>query len=230
MSGLKAYLAEALGTFVLVFAGAGAVCLDAVTGGRLGAVGIALAPAFALLALSAVYAPVSGAHFNPALTASLLANHRLDAIKAVFYVASQLLGAALAALLLACVWRQRPELASSGPFLGACGLNGVDFKAATLLEALGAFVWTTAYYATHVDSRDGASGAASVAAALAFGTLVLGPLTGAAMNPARAFGPAVVSGHWDHWYVYWIGPAAGAAAAGLLYELLYLQNKNKVTP
>ncbi|MBI4425056.1 MAG: aquaporin [Elusimicrobia bacterium] len=223
---LKAILAEFIATFAFVLAGAGAVSVDALTGGGLGWGGIALAHALAATGLALVYGRASGAHFNPAVTLALLANGRLNLIKAVFYITAQLLGAALGSLFLKAVLNARPELASAPPFLGACDFTVVGYKAATLLEAVLTFFLVTAVYSTTVESR-GSHVAAPLAlgAIYGFGVLVSGPLTGGALNPARAFGPAVSTGHWAHWWVYWIGPLAGAAAASMLYEYLYLEKK-----
>lgn len=225
---LKSYLAEFFGTFALVLAGAGAVCVDVLSGGRLGAAGIALSQGLAAVAAVYAFGPVSGGHFNPAVSAAMLLARRLSAVKAVFYLFSQLLGSAAAALLLAAVFHAHPELSQAAPFLGACDLAHVGFNAATLLEAMAAFFLVSAMYATAVDRRSApGSFALAVGASYAAGTLLLGPLTGAALNPARAFGPAVATGHWAHWYVYWVGPLAGAVAASQAQEHLFLE-ENKV--
>jgi glycerol uptake facilitator protein len=222
---VRSFVVELLGTFALVLFSAGAVCADRLTGGRLGWTGVALAYGFAAALTALAFAPVSGAHFNPALTASLLAHRRISALKSVFYLAAQLLGASLAAATLGAVLRQH-NLADSPPFLGACDLSMIGFRGATLLEALGAFLLVAAYYGTAIDPR-GTAAAAPLAAGLAYaaGALVLGPFTGGALNPARAFGPAVFTGHWSHAYVYWIGPLTGALAASSLYEKLCLEKK-----
>lgn len=221
---LKSYLAEMIGTFALVFAGAGSVCMDQLTGGRVGIVGIALAYGLVVMVMTSTYGPISGGHFNPAVTIAMLIGQRIDSIKCVFYVISQLFGAAIAALFLSAVLHAHPDLVSSPPFLGACDLSGVGFKAATLLEAVMTFFLVSTIYATTIDSRGCAAGAPlAIGMTAAFCVLAAGPLTGAALNPARAFGPAVVSGHWANWYVYWVGPIAGGAAASLLHENLYLE-------
>ena len=100
---LKSCLAELIGTFALVFAAAGAICMDAVTGGKVGQTGVALAYGFTVTAMVYTYGTVSGGHFNPAVTAALFANRRIDAVKGIFYVVSQLLGAALAGVCLKAV-------------------------------------------------------------------------------------------------------------------------------
>lgn len=223
---LRAFLAEFVGTFALVFFAAGAVCADTLNPGRLGAVGIALAYGGAAAVMLFAFQPISGGHFNPALTLSLFVHRRVNTLKSVFYLAAQLLGAASAAGVLSAVFRSHPALAEAPPFLGACDLSQLGFKAGTLLEAIGTFFLVSAFYGTAIDER-GSAKFAPIAAGLAYasGALVLGPLTGAALNPARAFGPAVATGHWTHAYVYWIGPLTGALAASSIYEKLYLEKK-----
>lgn len=221
---LKSYLAEMVGTFAWVFAGAGVVCLEGATG-KVGLTGVALANGLTVTAMAFAWGRASGAHFNPALTAALFLHQRIDAVRAVFYVAAQLLGAALAGLLLSAIWEARPELASAPPFLGGCVLSGIGFKAGTLLEALGTFFLVSAYYAAYVDNRaPGPAAPLALGAAVGAGVFMAGLLTGGALNPARAFGPSIVTGQWTHWYVYWIGPLAGAVAASAIYETLYLQS------
>lgn len=226
MGSFKSYLAEFIGTFTLIFVGAGSVCMDAVTAGKVGLVGIALAHGCVIAAMGYSYGSVSGGHFNPALTIAMLVHHRIDSVKGILYIIFQLLGAAMGGLLLGIVLRSYPDLSLAKPFLGACDLSGVGFKTATLLEALFTFWVASSYYAMNLDSRSPHNCAPLVVGiTVAFGVLAAGPLTGAALNPARAFGPALATGHWNHWYIYWIGPLAGACAAFFLYENLLLTPK-----
>lgn len=225
MSGnIKACIAEAIGTFALVFIGAGALCVDAITGGKLGPLGTGLAYALAVMSMTFTYQRASGAHFNPAVTVAMLINNRIEPIKAVFYLISQLLGAALGGMLLKMIFHA--TLADAAPFLGACDLSGVGYKAGTLLEAIATFFLVGTLYATQVAPR-AANKLAPIAIGIAIlmGALLAGPLTGGAMNPARAFGPAVATGRWAHWYVYWVGPLAGAITASLIYEKIFLERK-----
>jgi MIP family channel proteins len=223
---LRSYIVELIGTFMLVFFGAGAVCIDVLTGGKLGWTGMALAYGLSAMAAGYAFSPISGGHFNPAVTVALLINRRISAVKSIFYVVSQLFGAALAAAALGSVLIQHPALSESSPYLGACDLSGIGFKAGTLLEAIGTFLLVSVFYGTQMDAR-GCVSAAPIAMGLVYtiSALVLGPLTGAALNPARSFGPAAFTGHWSHAYVYWIGPITGALAAACLYEKLCLEKK-----
>jgi glycerol uptake facilitator-like aquaporin len=156
----------------------------------------------------------------------MILNCRIDGIKGLFYIASQLLGAALAGLFLKAILHAHPEICSSAPFLGACDLSGVGFKGGTLIEAVTTFFLVSSIYGTAVDARGfGATAPIAIGLTITLSILATGPLTGAALNPARAFGPAVATGHWANWFVYWIGPAAGACAASLLHENLFLEIK-----
>ncbi|HEX4047860.1 MAG TPA: aquaporin [Elusimicrobiota bacterium] len=215
MGGLRAFGAELTGTFALTLAGAGAACMDAMTGGRLGPAGVAFAYAAAMAAAFYIF-PGSGARFNPALTIADLAARRQTVPRGVFAVAAQLLGAACAGLLLRAVLAGgKPELLVAPTFLGACAPRGIGYRAATLIEAVLTFFLACAVAASQ-ERRRRALGPFAIGAAALFGGLAAGPLTGAAMNPARAFGPAIAAGAWSRHYVYWVGPVAGALLAALL--------------
>lgn len=224
---LKSYAAEIIGTFALIFAGAGSICMDALTGGHVGLLGIALAHGLTIMVMAYTYGPISGGHFNPAVTVAMLVSRRIGPIQGIFYIVSQLLGAALAGIFLKASLHNFPQLVAGPPFLGACDLSGVGFKAGTLLEAVTTFFLVSTIYATAVDPRGHAATAPiAIGLTITMCILVAGPLTGAALNPARAFGPAVATGHWANAFVYWIGPVIGGAVAALLYENLFLQRKD----
>jgi len=218
---LKAYLAEIVGTFALVFAAAGSVSMDAAAGGKLGLTGMALAYGSATAVALFAFGPTSGGHFNPAVTAGMIVARRIDAVTGVFYVVSQLLGAALAGLFLNAV------LHADTSHMGVCDLQGVGFRAGTLIEAVSTFFLVSTFMATAGVRRGPARlGPLAVGLAVVFGVLVTGPVTGAAMNPARAFGPAVASGQWANWFVYWIGPLTGGVTAAILQENIFLKFNN----
>lgn len=214
MGGLRAFAAELVGTFALTLAGAGALCLDHATGGRLGFSGVALAYA-AAAAATAHSLPSAQGRFNPAIAIAELAVRRTDFFRGIFALAAQLLGAACAGLFLRAVLSGgRPDLLEGPAYLGACSPVGIGYRAATLVEAVAAFFLTLAVLA---GDRRRARRMAPIAigAATLFGALIAGPLTGGAMNPARAFGPTLAAGYWSMHYVYWIGPIAGAVIAAL---------------
>jgi len=226
MGGLKAFAAEMAGTFALTLAGAGALCLDFATGGRLGPVGIALA--YAAAAATVVHSfPSAVGRFNPSITIAELFVRRIDLPRGVFALAAQLLGAACAGLLLRAVLSGgRPELLEAPAFLGSCVPVGIGYRAATLVEAVATFFLTLAVLAAD-QRRARRLGPLSIGAATLFGALIAGPLTGGAMNPARAFGPALAAGLWSMHYVYWVGPIAGAVVAALSAPFLINAEENR---
>lgn len=223
MVGLRAFFAELSGTFALVLGAAGAACVDALTGGRLGPGGVALAYGAATLVAFHSFPNATG-RFNPALTLADLAFKRVGALQAVFAVTAQLLGSACAGLFLAAALSGRPELLDPPVSLGACRLEGIGYRAATLVEAVLTFFLGCAAAAS-ADARGRRNGPLAVGAATLLGALAAGPLTGGALNPARAFGPAIASGFWKHHYVFWVGPIAGAALAALVSPYLVHEEK-----
>ncbi len=209
-------VAEALGTFLFFFVGAGAVVLTATEGGGGGLVGVALAHGLALAVLVSALGPVSGGHFNPAVTFAIWITGRIDPARAGMYVAAQLIGAVAAGLALRTVFDEaawQPVVLGT-PALGA----GTDAIAGILIEAILTLVLVVTVFGTAIDPRAPKIGGLAIGLAVAADIFMGGPLTGAAMNPARWFGPAVASGTFADWYVWWIGPLLGAAAAALIYR------------
>ncbi|CAA2967895.1 probable aquaporin TIP3-2 [Olea europaea subsp. europaea] len=222
----RATLAEFLSTLVFVFAGEGSVlALDKMyKDTALGAsslVVIALAHALSLFAAVASSMNVSGGHVNPAVTFGALVGGRVSVLRAIYYWIAQLLGAVLAAILL--------RLATDGlrP-RGFSVADGVGEWNALVMEIVLTFGLVYTVYATAIDPKRGSLGTiAPLAIAFIVGANVLvgGPFSGASMNPARAFGPALVGWRWrDHW-VYWVGPFVGAALAGVIYEFGVIQTE-----
>lgn len=213
MGGLRSFVAELVGTFGLTLAGAGALCLG------LGPLVAALA--YAAGAVTVFHAlPSAVGRFNPALALAELVVRRTDVLRGVFAVAAQLLGAACAGLFLKAVLSGgRPDLLLAPAYLGACIPVGIGYKAATLVEAVATFFLALAVFAAD-QRRARRLGPLSIGAATLFGALIAGPLTGGALNPARAFGPAVAAGRWSMHYVYWAGPLAGAFVAAFAAPFL----------
>lgn len=211
-------VAEAIGTFLFIFIGAGSVVLGShLNGGDAGGlVGVALAHGLALAVLISALGPISGGHFNPAVTFGVWITGNIDAARAAMYVLVQLLGAAAGALALRVVFNE----ASWGPV--AIGTPAVDpaigIAGAMIVEAILTVVLLLAVFGTAVDRRAPKIGGLAIGLAVTADVLMGGPLTGAAMNPARWFGPAVASGSFTDWYVWWIGPLVGAAVAALVYR------------
>jgi aquaporin TIP len=208
--------AEFVGTFTLVFAGVGSI---AVLQG--GLVGVALAHGLAIGVMASAVGHISGAHFNPAVTFGLLVTRRIAPALAVVYWAAQLAAATVAALALRAIFPGEVNLDSGVPVVNeAVGSGG-----ALLLEAILTFFLVWVIFATAVDPRGTFSSIAGLAIGLTITLDILagGPLTGAAMNPARAFGPELVQNVWSDAWIYYVGPPIGAAAAALAYEWLYLR-------
>ena len=224
---MPALIAEFIGTFALIFIGAGAICADAMTGGGLGIVGIALAHGLTIMVMVYAFGHISGGHFNPAVTFAMAITKQIKPDKAGSYVIAQLAGGAAAAFLLAQMYG---EYMTHVPYLGATMINfsAVTIPGAIVVEAILTFFLVTVIYAMAVDGRSSkpAIGLA-IGLTITLDILMGGPLTGASMNPARTFGPALATGNWaDHW-VYWVGPLAGGGLAGLLYENTLLKRGKK---
>jgi MIP family channel proteins len=193
-------LAEFVGTFFLVLLGPGAVMVEALRPGSVGAVGIALTFAFAVSTVVFALGPVSGAHINPAVTIALWSLRRIPATQGIGYIGAQLAGAVTASVL--------ARVALGAVASGGATLPRVSTPAAFALEALMSLLVILVVLAT---DREGARAGNAVIIGMAVGVCALfgGPLTGASMNPARSFGPALVNGAWSAHWVYWVAPVVG---------------------
>ena len=225
MKQARVLTAEFLGTFALVFFGAGAICADALVRDKIpfgpgDLLIVATAHAMVLGVMVTALGHISGAHFNPAVTVAAAVARKIEPALAGMYVVTQFVAGILAAALLKFVF---PDAVTAAVKLGAPvptpGFGGVH---SIVLEAVMTFFLVTVVFATAIDPR-GAYGKIAgfgIGFVLFFDILLGGPLTGAAMNPARAFGPALLGGVLDggHFLTYWVGPVVGAVAAGLLYE------------
>lgn len=214
-----ALVAEAVGTFLFFFVGAGSVALTAAEGGGPGLVGVALAHGLALAVMVSTFGAISGGHFNPAVTVAVRLAGRIEWSHAVMYVVAQLVGALAAgfALLLVLPQPLAEPTRIGTPALGA----GIGVGAGIAIEAILTLVLVLTVFGTAIDRRAPKLGGIAIGLAVAADILVGGPLTGAAMNPARWFGPAVASGTYADWYVWWIGPLIGAIVAAVLYRYVF---------
>jgi len=214
------YVAEAFATFAVVFVAAGAVLANSLTGG-LGTIGVSLAYGLVLAAM--VYAAwhLSGAHLNPAVTVALWATGHVKTLAGIGYIVAQLVGSVVAALFLKVVFAG----ASSSLYLGNTMLVGSTTPGmGILVEALLTFflVWT--FFGTVVDKRATPGfGGLMVGFVLTVCVMVGAGFTMGALNPARSFGPALVSSAWVNHYVYWVGPVIGALVAGLVYHFGFIK-------
>lgn len=212
--------AEFVATALFVFLGAGSVVMNAATANGLGALGVALAHGIGLAVLVTATLPISGGHLNPAVSVGLWVAGKIEGRTVGLYVAAQLAGALLAGLLVKLLL---PPAAVSITDAGAPGLGGnVTLMQGIWIEAVLTFFLMSAVFGTAFSSEAPAVGGFGIGLAVFVGTLVGGPLTGAALNPARALGPALIAGELHGQAVYWIGPLLGAAAASLLWKLVLL--------
>jgi MIP family channel proteins len=206
--------AEAIGTFALVFAGCGAVVTNFERHGALGVVGIGLVFFLVLLAAIGALGHVSGAHFNPGVSLSFFLTRHLPARDLVAYWAAQFAGATLAALLLLLVWPGHPaDLGATVPSIASGRALALEVVLTALLMLVIMSVAT--------DTRAvGAPAALAIGAAVGLAAIAFGPLTGASLNTARSFGPAVASGQFHDFWLYIVGPLAGAPLGALAYEFV----------
>lgn len=216
----KAALAEAIGTFTLTFIGAGSILADALTGGKVGMTGVALAHGLAIATMVSAAGHLSGGHFNPAVTVGFLITGRQPAGRGITYIVAQLAGASVAAFVLTAVF---PEAIRQSARLGTPALGaGVTAGVGIVVEAVLTFLLVFVIFGVAVDPRGpGAVAGLIIGLVIAMDILAGGALTGAAMNPARAFGPALFSNFWEGHYVYWIGPAIGGMLAALVYHRVF---------
>lgn len=217
---IRPLVAEFVATALFVFLGAASVVMNAASAGALGALGVATAHGLALSILVTVTMRISGGHLNPAVSVGLWVGGKIDARTAGTYVAAQVAGAVVAGLLVKLLL---PAMAVSVTSAGAPELGGnVTFWQGVAIEAVLTFALVTAVFGTAVSSEAPAVGGFGIGLTLLVAALVAGPLTGAALNPARAIGPALIAGELHGQAVYWIGPLAGGIAAALLWKLILL--------
>jgi MIP family channel proteins len=214
-------LAELLGTFALVFFGAGSVASRFLPDANYGILGVAITHGLVLGVMVTALLGISGGHLNPAVTLGLVAVRRTDPRTGAAYVVAQLLGGVLAALLIAQLY---PKGVVRPISLGTPAIaNSIQLHQAIAIEALMAFFLVSAVFGTCINPAAPRIGGFGIGLTLMFSVIVGGPLTGAAVNPARAFGPALVSGNWVGQAVYWVGPILGGVLAALLWDKVLLK-------
>jgi MIP family channel proteins len=214
---LKLYISELIGTFALVLIGVGSI---SGTSGSL--LPIALAFGFVVAVMVAATGHVSGCHINPSVTIALLLTGKIKLPDAIAYIVSQLIGATLGAFVLT-VMITTPHDAPNAAAAGATALApGVTVMQGLIIEIVLTFFLVFVIFGTAVDMRAQKLASLFIGLTVVIDILVGGKYTGASLNPARSFGPALVGGVWANHWIYWVGPIIGAAIAGLLYNGLFL--------
>jgi len=203
---MKKYIAEAIGTFALVFAGTGAIVINEVTGGAISHAGIALTFGLAVLAMIYTVGDISGAHLNPAVTIGFWAARRLPGRALAPYFISQLTGALLASALLGFLFPQ-------SKFLGATMPAGSELQSFILEFVLTFLLMLTILNVSTGAKEKGITAGIAVGAVIALEAMFAGPISGASMNPARSLAPAIISMHLEHLWLYLVAPPFGAVAA-----------------
>ena len=224
--------AEFLGTFALIFFSVGTVCADQYlrSAGQpaFGVLGVAIASGLTYAIMVSAVGHISGGHLNPAVTVGFWVTRRLNTLQALFYWIAQLLGAVAATYVLIAIV---PDTVWSSAGRGIM-LLASDFTRlhAMLLESVLTFFLVFVVFATYVDARGALSkmSAFAVGLTVTVGVLFGGPFTGAAMNPARAFGPALAARYWANHGVYWVGPLLGGVLAAVIYDRLFLADQPPV--
>ena len=211
-------VAEFVGTFALVFVGVGSIVVGS---GDL--LGVALAHGLVIAVMASAVGHISGAHFNPAVTLAFVVTRRMELRLAGAYWAAQFLAATAGALAVKLLLPEETvDLVSVGaPVLA----DEIGAGSGLVLEVILTFFLVWVIFATAADPRGTFKSIAGLAIGLTITAAVLigGPLTGAALNPARAFGPELVGGEWSNFWIWYLGPVTGAALAALAYEFLYLR-------
>lgn len=204
--------AEALGVYILVAAGCGAIVVNSLTG-TLSHVGIALTFGLAVLVAVASTGHISGAHLNPAVTVAFASCRHFPWPEVPVYLTGQLCGAVAAAWTLRALFGTRAGLGATAP--AGAGWQALGMEA--LLTAMLMFVVTS----VATDTRAvGEMAALAIGGTVTLDALWGGPVSGASMNPARSLGPALVAGNWGGHWIYWLGPIAGALLGAGAYEVL----------
>ncbi|KAK1394390.1 Tonoplast intrinsic protein gamma [Heracleum sosnowskyi] len=227
---IKAAAAEFFSTLIFVFAGQGSgMAFSKITEGGgttpSGLVAAALAHAFGLFVAVSVGANISGGHVNPAVTFGAFIGGNITLVRGIFYLIAQLLGSTAACYLL--------SYTTGGLTTSAFALSGVSVWSALVFEIVMTFGLVYTVYALAIDPKKGELGTiAPIAIGFIVGANILagGAFTGASMNPAVSFGPALVSWDWTNHWVYWVGPLVGGGIAALIYELIFIDGTHEALP
>jgi aquaporin TIP len=222
------FVAEFVGTFALVFIGGGTIITSPLVQSQAAVLSIALAHGLILALLVSATMNISGGHLNPAVTTGFLVTKRIDPMMAVIHWIAQFLGAIIAAYMLKALF---PASVTSVTLLGGQRISAdTTLLQAIGLEAIATFFLVFVVFGTAVDQRGPKLGGMAIGLTIAADILAIGPLTGGSMNPARSFGPAVVTHVFEGQTAYWVGPILGGIVAALLYDRLFLRDGSPAAP
>jgi MIP family channel proteins len=214
------FAAEFIGMFAFVFIGSGAIMTARMSQSPAGLLEVALAHGLTMAVMVSATMRISG-HINPAVTLGLLATRRIEPMMAALYIIAQILGAIAAGYVLKASFPDAIFVATRGG--GQTIALDITGGQAFLLEAIATFFLVFVVFGTVVDLRGPKLGGLAIGFVIAADILAIGPLTGASMNPARSFGPAVSSGDYEAQLLSWAAPITGGLIASLLYEFLFMR-------
>jgi aquaporin NIP len=218
---MKKYYAEVIGTFALVFCGTGAIIIDQETGGIVSHAGVAFT--FGLIVMVMIYAlgPISGAHFNPAVTIAFTVARRFPAKQILPYILSQAVGALLASFMMKLLF-------PNNELLGATLPRGTEMQSFVLETVLTFFLMFVIIHVATGSKEQGMFAGLAIGSTVLLEAMFAGPICGASMNPIRSLSPAVVSGHPEHVWIYLTAPVLGAILAILVWFVLSVkENPNE---
>ena len=217
---MKKYISELIGTFALVFCGTGSIVINQETNGLITHLGIAII--FGLIVMSMIYSlgTVSGAHFNPAVTIAFAMAKKFEFKEVIPYIASQIIGAAIASLTLHLLFPKNV-------FLGATLPIGYDIQSFVLELIITFILMLVILSVAHGSKEQGLFAGVAIGSTVALLALFAGPICGASMNPARSIAPALVSNHFEHLWIYIIAPILGAISSVYLWKYINQQDQEK---
>lgn len=213
---LKKYLAEFIGTFILVFCGTGAIVINEVSGGIVTHVGIAITFGLVVLAIIHAFGDISGAHINPSVTIAFAASKLLPWKTVTPYILSQLAGGVFASMVLKILF-------PANVFLGSTNPSGSDLQS-FVLELILTFILMLVIFRVSTGAKEkGITAGIAIASVVGLEAMFAGPVCGASMNPARSLAPAIISGHIEHVWIYVAAPMAGALLAFIVNQVFSME-------